>query len=198
LLDRHPLDCDAQVVDLSDVLRGDGHDDEAAAAAALDDAVPLEVVQRLGQRRPADAEPVAQPLLDQPLAWAQLAGDDELAQLADHFVHEGRSRQQTLSERLAPSDVIDVFSRSWPSRAFGPAGDRLSAGSSGRPSPIDRDDRTVDGGKRRHYRRSRHHSDPGRRRHASQQDAGRHAGDAVGVAKVRAFIGVSMGPGTGC
>ncbi len=88
LLDRKALEGRAQAVDLLDVVGRDRRDRRAAMGLVDDQALLLELEQRLADRSAADVELAGEIVLDQPRAGRELAGQDGFADRVDDVVHQ--------------------------------------------------------------------------------------------------------------
>jgi len=75
----------ARVVDLGGLVAGDRGDDRAAVGDHLDQALALELAQRLAHRSAAHAGQLAQLPLDQALTGGEAAGEDRLADVVEHL-----------------------------------------------------------------------------------------------------------------
>ncbi|HZZ48958.1 MAG TPA: hypothetical protein VFE65_18925 [Pseudonocardia sp.] len=76
-LEREQLEPGAQTVNLVDVPGPEFHDPVPVPRALLQDTAHREHAQGLAQRRATDAQPFAQPRLDEPLPRQELAGEDQ-------------------------------------------------------------------------------------------------------------------------
>ena len=88
VLDREALQGGAQAVDLGDVLARGGGDGGAAVGLVDDEALLLQLEERLADRAAADVEHPGEVVLDQPLAGGDAAGEDRLAHRVDDVVHQ--------------------------------------------------------------------------------------------------------------
>ena len=101
------LDQRADVVEVAQVVAIEGLDHRAAVGLDLDQAVRLELQQRLADRRPARAEPLRERLRPQPLTGLELALEDGLLQQIAH----PRLRHLAYETTFAPRSRNPDFGR---------------------------------------------------------------------------------------